>query len=176
MDSQTLVFTIIATVILTPISIFGLIYMYYGVRYMLPYVPSSRKSIDEMLSHIENIQDVTVLDLGSGTGDILLEVARRGGRAIGIEVVPFLVWITRWRAAREGLSDKVMVTCGDMFTTKLPHADVVTLYVLAGPTEQLAPKLTAELPNARVISHGFPLPGWTPTYESTEVKVYEFKK
>ena len=175
MDSQVLLFAIIAIVILTPICIFGLVYMYYGVRYMLPYVPSSKKSIDDMLAHIDDVQNSTLLDLGSGTGDILLEVARRGGRAIGIEVIPFLVWITRWRAAREGLSDKITVICADMFSTKLPNADIVTLYVLAKPTAQLAPKLAAELPNAKVISHGFPLPGWTPTFESTEVKVYTFK-
>jgi SAM-dependent methyltransferase len=156
-----------------PLLGFGVLHVYYGIRFMLPYVPSSKKSIDEMLSYIDNIKDVTVLDLGSGTGDIILEVARRGGRGIGIEINPLLVWITRFRAQYEGLSDRVSVLCGNMYSLPLPSADIVTLYVLKNPTARLAPKLATELPpHARIISHGFSIPDWKPLRESREVKVY----
>ncbi|MDW8360557.1 MAG: hypothetical protein RMK31_08270, partial [Candidatus Caldarchaeum sp.] len=42
--------------------------------------------------------------------------------------------------------------------------DVITLYLTRDLLAKLRPKLETELkPTARIVCHGFPIPGWTPT-------------
>lgn len=126
-----------------------------------------------MLFLVDSIKSKTVLDIGSGTGDVLIAVAKRGGSAIGIEINPFLVWFTRLRTRLCGVGDQVRVICGNMYVTPLPHADVVVLYILPSALKQLTPILLAQLPqHALVISHSFPLVGWTVFRDTEEIKVY----
>lgn len=159
---------------LTGIVVVGGSLLYHGLRYRLPYAPSSRRSLEQMLSHVDSIETKSILDLGSGTGEVLLLVAEKGGKAIGIEINPFLVWISRVRVWYRGYSGRVSVVRGDMFTIPLLSVDVVTLYTLSNPTARLAPRLRAELPShCLVISHAFPLPNWAPLFDSDEVKVYK---
>ncbi len=161
------------TLFLLPLILFGLANTYYGVRFRLPYAPSSTHAVRTMLEHGHVRKDSVVLDLGSGTGDILIAAARMGAHAVGIEINPFLVWFTRLRARYLGLSTLITVTRGDMFTVKLPSADVVTMYLPSKKTEELRDKLIAELPkHALIISHGFSMPGWK-AYAGTEsIHVY----
>ena len=55
-----------------------------------------------------------VLDLGSGTGSMTLELARRGYDMTGVDISPEMLDIARERAEREGLSDKMLWLCQDM--------------------------------------------------------------
>ncbi|MEM2921128.1 MAG: hypothetical protein QXF26_02285, partial [Candidatus Bathyarchaeia archaeon] len=46
----------------------------------------------------------------------------------------------------------------------LRDADVVTLYLLTKSNERIRPNLERDLKRgARVVSHDFAIPGWTPT-------------
>ena len=167
-----ILFSVFLAVVLA-LTIFGLFYVYYGLRHVSPFVPTSKKTVGEMLAEIDAIEGKTVLDLGSGTGDIILAAARKGARAIGVEINPFLVWITRWRIRRARLSDRATVIRGDFFKMPLPRADVVTLYLMSGPTAKLRPKMIEELPShAVIISNSFRVEGWTPQKENNGVLVY----
>mgnify|MGYP001770712916 CR=1 FL=1 len=121
-------------------------------------------------------RDSVVLDLGSGAGDILLEAARLGARAIGVEIDPALVAESRRRAAEAGLSGRVRVLMGDFLRAGLPRADVVTLYLTREANAAVARALEAELPLAKVVAHGFPVPGWRPLevdeYGGTRIYIY----
>jgi len=62
-----------------------------------PYVPSKRKDLVDAFDELYPIsKNDLVLDIGSGDGIVLREVARRGGRAVGIEINPILVLISKW--------------------------------------------------------------------------------
>jgi len=50
-----------------------------------------------------------IVDLGSGNGKILFEIAARGATAYGYEINPLLVWRTRWQAKRLGIDKNVKV-------------------------------------------------------------------
>src|SRR5690606_15669271 len=61
-----------------------------------PYVPSHRKYARLALTKLYRLQpDDVLVDLGSGDGRILRLVSERGARAIGYELNPVLVVISR---------------------------------------------------------------------------------
>ena len=56
----------------------------------------------------------SVLDLGCGTGNMTLELGRRGYDMIGVDNAPDMLAIARERAGEEGLSARVLLLCQDM--------------------------------------------------------------
>ena len=66
-----------------------------------PYVPSRRDDLAKTFDELYPLtKDDVVVDIGSGDGKVLRAAAQRGARAIGYEINPFLVVLTRiisWR-------------------------------------------------------------------------------
>jgi SAM-dependent methyltransferase len=126
-----------------------------------PYVPTPHPVVARMLDLAEVRGGDVLFDLGSGDGRLVIEAARRGARATGIERDAELVRRARAGAASAGVSEHAEFRHGDLFEADLRAASVVTLYLLPHLLERLAPKLLAELrPGARVVSHDFPLAAW----------------
>jgi SAM-dependent methyltransferase len=103
-----------------------------------------------------------VYDLGSGDGRIVMLAAQKyGARAVGVEIDPRLIELSR-QVARDGeVGDRVKFVQGDFFTTDLSEATVVTLWLSEGLNARLGPKLRRELrPGSRVVSHQFRMAGW----------------
>lgn len=70
----------------------------------LPYVAAKKKQVEAIIN-IANIKPgEIVVDLGSGDGRLLFAAARKGAIAIGYEINPFLVLLTRLRARFLGYS------------------------------------------------------------------------
>ena len=55
-----------------------------------------------------------VLDLGSGTGSMTIELARRGYDMTGVDISPEMLDIARERAEKEGMGGKILWLCQDM--------------------------------------------------------------
>jgi protein-L-isoaspartate O-methyltransferase len=126
-----------------------------------PYVPTPHSVVARMLDLAEVRGGDVLFDLGSGDGRLVIEAARRGARATGIERDAALVQRARAAAAAAGVSNRVQFRQGDLFESDLRAASVVTLYLLPHLLERLAPKLQSELkPGSRVVSHDFPLGAW----------------
>ncbi len=137
------------------------------------FVRSRKKQIKIMMELAELAPGKVAVDLGSGDGSILFEAARRGAAAIGVEFNPFLVRWSRMRAKRMGLRDRVVVFQGDFFTFPIHNADVLFLYLWPSTLAKLREKFSRELaPGARVVSHAFPIPGWTPMRKKENIYVY----
>lgn len=161
--------------LLTAIALFAFIIysIFIGEFKDAPYVPSKNEKAALMLNLAEIKAGETVIDLGSGNGILLMEAARKGARAVGVEINPFLVWWSRWRARRAGLKDKMRIVCADLNNHSLGEADVVFLYLWQKTNDKLRPKLERELkPGARVVSNTFPIPGWSPIKEEGQVYLY----
>lgn len=61
-----------------------------------PYVPSHRKDVKRLFDELTPLSEHdVVLDIGSGDGLVLREVSRRGAKAIGYEIHPLFVGISR---------------------------------------------------------------------------------
>lgn len=61
----------------------------------------------------------SVLDLGSGTGSMTIELAKRGYDMIGVDLSPEMLTVARERAEESGASDRILWLCQDMTSFEL---------------------------------------------------------
>ena len=131
----------------------------------VPYVPTPYSVVKAMLKLANVGPDDIVFDLGCGDGRILITAVKEFNvkKAIGVEIDPGRVKLARSRIHEEKLEDYIEIIQGDLFEVDVSNATVVTLFLLTSANEQLRPKLEKELKDgARVVSHEFRIPGWTP--------------
>jgi choice-of-anchor C domain-containing protein len=127
------------------------------------FVPAPHDVVKAMLVLAKVKKSDVVFDLGSGDGRILIAAAKDYGcKAIGYEIDPELVALSRQQAKTDGVERLVTIHMADVFTADLAGADVVTLYLLPQQNEKLAPQLKKLKPGSRVVSHQFEIPGMKP--------------
>jgi SAM-dependent methyltransferase len=129
------------------------------------YIPTPNEVVAAMLRLAHVGPGDVVYDLGSGDGRIVIAAVKAFGaaRGVGVELDAVRVQEAKENARKAGVADRVEFRREDLFETDLRPATVVTLYLSSTINEKLKPKLLAELsPGARVISHVFETPGWTP--------------
>ena len=159
--------------------IFSLYTVIVGDLLGAPYVASSKKAVKQMIEVAKLKPDETVLDLGSGDGKILIEAAKLGCHAVGLEINPFLVWYARRKAKKLGLQSLVKVYRRNFNSYPLQEADVVFIYLWPKTNKILKNKLERELKTgARVISNAFSIEGWNPAVNplSSEDKIFLYHK
>jgi hypothetical protein len=127
-----------------------------------PYVPSKRGDVKRALSELYPIGETdTLVDIGSGDGLVLREAAKRGARAIGYELNPLLVVLSRWLSRG---NPAVTVYLADFWRVPLPPSTTVVytfgdsrdIAKMAGKVADAATKLDHPL---MFISYGFAVPG-----------------
>ena len=128
------------------------------------FAPTRQTIVDAMLRLARVTADDVVYDLGSGDGRIVVIAAQKfRARAVGIELDPKLVALSRELAVGSEVEDRVTFVEGDMFTTDLSPATVVTLYLSESINLDLEPKLRNELrKGSRIVSHQFRMGRWQP--------------
>jgi predicted RNA methylase len=105
-----------------------------------------------------------LFDLGAGDGRSVIMAAKAfSARAVGVELREDLAKKALSTIHDNGLSDRVTIVNGDMFTVNLTSADVVFLYLTTSANEKIRPKLETELKaGVRVVSHDYEIIGWKP--------------
>ena len=138
----------------------------------VPFVVSPEEVVDRMLRIADVGADDYLIDLGSGDGRIVIGAAKRGARALGIDIDPTLVAKGRENAAAAGVSDQTEFIAQDLFDTDLSRASVVTMYLLPEVNLRLRPKLLALKPGTRLVSHDWNMGEWEPD-ETIELRTPE---
>jgi SAM-dependent methyltransferase len=128
----------------------------------VPFVPTPPEAVEGMLDLAQVGPRDVVYDLGSGDGRIVIAAARRGARAVGIDIDAKLVEDGRANAAAAGLAARTRFMRGDFFTADLSEATVITLYLLPRINLELRPRLLALAPGTRIVSHAFDMGDWKP--------------
>ena len=130
----------------------------------VPFVATTPEVTDRMLEMARVKPGDVVYDIGSGDGAIVIRAAKKYGvRAVGIEIDEDLVRTARNNAFKEKVEHLVEFRVQDAFTADVSPATVVTLYMLPEFNAKLRPILERQLrPGARVVSHDYPIEGWTP--------------
>ena len=130
----------------------------------VPYVPTVKSVVRQMLETANVTEDDVVYDLGSGDGRIPIMAAKEfGARGVGIEIDSALVAKARQKAKAAGVADKVEFRQMDFFNVDLTDATVVTLYLWPEINIKLRPKLLEDLdPGDRIVSHDFRMGEWEP--------------
>jgi precorrin-6B methylase 2 len=140
------------------------------------YLPTPMDVVVKMLDIAGVGEGDVVYDLGSGDGRIIIEAARRGAHAVGVEVDPIRVLMSRINASKRPGGDRVKVIRGDFFKTSLAGATVVTVYQGESINYRLKTKFEEELPpGTRIVSFDFKFDGWEPEKSRPEAKVYLYR-
>jgi len=129
------------------------------------FVPTREPVAQAMMDMASVTADDVVFDLGCGDGALVIAAARRGARAVGIDIDPQRIEEATANVEAAGLSDRVTLILGDIFDPNIDISDatVVTLYLLPSLNEKLIPRLRGELdPGTRVVSHAFSMQSWPP--------------
>lgn len=118
--------------------IFGLV-VFRGA----PYVPSHRRPAERAFDELYPLSDKdVVVDVGSGDGIILRLASKRGARAVGYELNPILVALSKFLSRYDA---NVSVRLSDFWLTALPlETTVVYGFVVTRDIEKMARKLQQE--------------------------------
>lgn len=142
----------------------------YGIFFGAPYVGTNKKVAKAMLELARVGEKDTVLDIGCGTGNILMVAAREYNvkKVIGYDVNPILIVWARLRCMhfkkRHNAALEVELRARPIESlSNHPEVTVVTLYLLSPLMKKLIPILAQKIsPSARIISHGFAFEGIEP--------------
>jgi len=132
--------------------------------FIAPFVPSPIPVVQHMLKLADLKAGEVLFDLGAGDGRTVTMAAKSfGARAVGVELREDLAKKALSTIHENGLSDRVTIVNGDMFSVNLASADVVFLYLTTSANEKIKPKLETELKKGvRVVSHDYEIVGWKP--------------
>ena len=127
-----------------------------------PYVPTSKKQLDIILTNSHLKKGAQLVELGSGDGRMLRYAAKKFGiQGVGIEINPLLVWWSSFLARRDGTNKMVKFVRKNIFDYPLSHADYVYIFLMPELISKLLPKMKRELKKGTtVISHGFKIVGF----------------
>lgn len=127
------------------------------------YVGTPYDVASKMLQMAKVNKDDLVYDLGCGDARILILAAQKYGcRAIGYDIDPEMVRISRENVARNHVEDLVKIVQADIFTLDLREADVIPMYLLPEMNQKLLPQLEKLKSGSRLVCHNYDLEGIEP--------------
>lgn len=133
----------------------------YSALFGAPFVPMDKDRVEEMLAFAGVKAGEIVADLGAGDGRIVIAAARRGARAEGWEINPYLWLWAQWNIKRAGVGGRATVHLGSYWDRTFRDVDLVTLFLITRQMRRMQKKLRAELkPGSRVASYAFTFPDW----------------
>lgn len=139
-----------------------------------PYLPTMRRQRETALGLLGLKPDQVFYDLGCGDGRLLRDAAKRGVRAIGYELNPFLALVAWLSTRRYGSLAKVK--CANFWRADISDADGVYVFLIT----PYMPKLNSFMQTqnfthpVRLASYGFQIPGRKPAKKSDGVFLYIF--
>lgn len=135
-----------------------------------PYVASKKEKIKKVLKLI-NLKNKNFYELGSGDGRVVLQAAKLGANAIGIEQSLIRVLYSKWKARQQNL--KAHFIHGNIFKRNCSDADIVFIFLLRRGVSKLEEKLQKELKKgAIVITQKYHFPNWQPYKKADDFWLY----
>jgi hypothetical protein len=143
-----------------------------------PYVPSHRKDVKRLFDDLAPVgEGDVVLDIGSGDGLVLREASRRGARAVGYEIHPLFVAISKLASLGDA---RVQVKWTNAWTAPFPKG-VTLIYAFAVGRDgaKLAKKVQKEAHALNrpltLVCYGNALPKRTPVRTAGAYHLYVFE-
>ncbi|XP_054045713.1 ATP synthase subunit C lysine N-methyltransferase isoform X1 [Rissa tridactyla] len=115
-------------------------------RVCLPFVPATSTQIQNVLKMLEN-RSGSLVDIGSGDGRIVIAAAKRGFKAVGYELNPWLVWYSRYRAWRDGVHQNTKFYISDLW--KVSFSRYTNVVVFGVPQMSCPPEYEDQRPSAK---------------------------
>lgn len=138
-----------------------------------PYLPSRQTAIARAFALLDLKPGQTIIDLGSGSGTVLVAAAQRGIGSIGYELNPVL-WLWSWLRTRK-YGRLVSVKLGNYWKKQLPATDAIYVFLIDRYMLKLDQKLKAEVKTPTwLISFVFKVPGKKPVIAETGLYLYRY--
>ena len=125
--------------------------------------PDSETVVEAALARIaDRAERLTVLDLGTGSGCLLLALLSElpNAAGVGVDVSPRALAVARANAGRLGLADRVRFAAGDWGRGLAGRFDMIVAnppYIGAAEFARLAPEITAFEPRIALLAGADPL-------------------
>lgn len=136
--------------------LFMLVLYWSTFRTQVPYYPSGRAAWEAVAAQLPQGRPVAVIDIGSGLGGLVLDLARRrpDARVSGIELAP-LPWLASWLRARLSGSRAAFLR-GDYEKLDFAAYDAVFAYLSPAAMTALWRKARREMrPGSILMSYEF---------------------
>jgi len=141
-----------------------------------PYVPTKMNYIRKILKLSGVKKGKKFYELGSGDGRVVIEAAKLGVYAIGIEQSWIRVLYSRWKA--HGQKGAKAGNCqfyhGDILKKSYKDADIVYIFLLQKAVNKLEDKLKKELKKGSiVITQTYHFKNWRPFKKVGDFQLYK---
>jgi predicted RNA methylase len=157
---------------------------FFGAMYMQ--IPKSKLKKIIKLGKLDPTK--TVMDLGAGHGAISFEAAYQGAHVIAVEIDPFKVTLMKLLIKYNNKSTLVPsmhrlllktwnidVVKANLLKVDYSQADILYCYLSPPLMQKIGEKASRELKKgAKIISVEHKINGWTPTFQDSEDKIYEY--
>jgi 16S rRNA A1518/A1519 N6-dimethyltransferase RsmA/KsgA/DIM1 with predicted DNA glycosylase/AP lyase activity len=155
------------------IFIFVLSYIFIPI-FGPPFVPSRKKAILQMIKLADPQKNDLLLDIGSGDGRIVLELAKLGFTVHGIEINPFFVLWSNLLLLLNGKLDKARVYWANFNYYNYSKYNIIFCYLFPGTLQKLAPQFNQQLkPGAKIVSNTYIIKGWKEVARSDKIYLYQ---
>ncbi|WP_308600791.1 class I SAM-dependent methyltransferase [Massilia sp. Dwa41.01b] len=145
--------------------LFMLVLYWSTFRTQVPYYPSGRSAWARVVTELlPQGRAISVIDIGSGLGGLVLDLARRrlDARVVGIELAP-LPWLASWLRARLQRS-RARFLLGDYEKLDFAQFDVVFAYLSPAAMPALWKKARREMRvGSMLMSYEFAIEECPPT-------------
>lgn len=156
-------------VVIATVALFGFV-----VAFGAPYLPTLRHQSLTALDLLDLQPGQTLLELGSGDGRVLKAAARRGLNAVGYELNPLLVVLSRlstWRYRRQ-----VKIIWGNYWLQPWPKADGIFVFLLNKYMAKLDTKVVQySYKPVKLVSFAFAVPGRLPDQTKAGLYLYWYR-
>lgn len=160
-------------------TVFAVVFIFGFVVFRgAPYLPSKRGYVKRALTNLYRLKsDDVLVDLGSGDGVILRLATKHGARAIGYELNPVLVVISRLLARGDRLQTTKLA---DMWLVDFPaETTVVYVFSVSRDSDKLTTKLRSHVDTHKrrlwCITFGAGLGGMEPVKKLHAHSLYVFE-
>jgi len=137
-----------------------------------PYIPTKQENLNKLFKLIEMKKGQKFYELGSGDGRVVLEAAKAGAEAVGVEQSWIRVLYSRWRAKKLELKNATFIH-GNIFTISYQDADIVYIYLLQSAVDKLEEKLKKELKKrVLIITQKYHFKNWNYIRRYLDFQIY----
>lgn len=137
------------------------------------YEPSLGDRITWAIQLLEITSNDIAVDIGSGDGRVVIEMAKRGAKVVGIEKDPELVEISRKNILHSGLADQASIIQDNMWRQSYQSYTKVFFYQFKTIMKRMEQKLLSELPlGSKVVSNYWQFPNWQLTNNLHDIYLY----
>ncbi|MEX2014676.1 MAG: hypothetical protein WD885_01965 [Candidatus Saccharimonadales bacterium] len=146
---------------------FGLV-IFFGA----PYLPALKNQKLAALELLSLKPGQTMLELGSGDGRVLKAAAERGIYAVGYELNPVLILVSRLVTLKQ--RHRVKIIWGNYWTKDWEKADGIYVFLYTDYMKKLNKKISGMGKKIKLVSVTFKIPGKKPIKEKEGVFLYQY--